>query len=119
MLSISQKKVGLVAILDIFRGAAALWVFIYHIARHFQNIPLFFTFASYDSFGVPMSFVISGFVITASAESILHKKYSPKNLYIKNSNLPTILVRNPGTSANSITNLFYCQTMSFLKKNIK
>ena len=64
--------------MDIARGLAALWVFLFHTKELFaQSSPLIYEFAKYGALGVPMFFVISGYVITYSAESTLSKQSAP------------------------------------------
>lgn len=64
-------------LLDITRGLAALWVFLYHARNLFiESSSLVYDFASIGSLGVPMFFVISGYVITYSAESNLNSNES-------------------------------------------
>jgi len=70
--------------MDIARGLASLWVFLFHTQPLFaQSSPLIYEIAKYGAFGVPMFFVISGYVITYSAESSLSKKSSPKEFLRK------------------------------------
>jgi peptidoglycan/LPS O-acetylase OafA/YrhL len=57
--------------LEVSRGLAALWVFMFHVKYLFEQTPLLHRFCELGSFGVPMFFVISGYVITYSAESSL------------------------------------------------
>jgi peptidoglycan/LPS O-acetylase OafA/YrhL len=64
-------------LLELARGLAALWVFIFHVKEMFISSPLIYSLASFGSLGVPMFFVISGYVITYSAESNLKNKNSP------------------------------------------
>ncbi len=68
----------MVIVLEIARGLAALWVFLFHIKAYFSDSfePLY-QLAYYGYMGVPMFFVISGFVITYSAESTLNAGKSP------------------------------------------
>ena len=50
----------------------------YHIKEYFiQSSEFIYSIASYGHLGVPMFFVISGFVITYSAESTLKKNETP------------------------------------------
>lgn len=68
----------MVVLLEIARGLAALWVFLYHVQDNLRDTSLFlYSIAQYGNLGVPMFFVISGFVITYSAESTLKKQQSP------------------------------------------
>jgi peptidoglycan/LPS O-acetylase OafA/YrhL len=68
----------MVLLLEVARGFAALWVFFYHVKGTFINSSEFiYNIASYGHFGVPMFFVISGFVITYSAESTLKASRTP------------------------------------------
>lgn len=47
-----------------------MWVFLFHVRELFViSFPLLYRFAEYGRLGVPMFFVISGYVITFSAES--------------------------------------------------
>ncbi|WP_157829130.1 acyltransferase family protein [Colwellia sp. 75C3] len=70
--------------MDIVRGLAALWVFFYHSKQIFaQSSPLLYELAKYGHLGVPMFFVISGYVIAYSAESSLSKNASPKDFLKK------------------------------------
>jgi peptidoglycan/LPS O-acetylase OafA/YrhL len=67
-----------VLILEIARGIAALWVFFFHTKAYFINSSEFiYNIATYGHLGVPMFFVISGFVITYSAESTLKANKTP------------------------------------------
>lgn len=64
----------MIYILEIFRGLAALWVFLFHSPHLFQDSSvIIYELSKYGHLGVPMFFVISGFVITYSAESSLSK----------------------------------------------
>jgi peptidoglycan/LPS O-acetylase OafA/YrhL len=68
----------LILLLELARGLAALWVFLFHVKILFEtSSPFIFNLSSYGSLGVPMFFVISGYVITYSAESSLKNKKSP------------------------------------------
>ena len=74
----------MVLLLEIARGIAALWVFFFHVKSYFQeSSELIYSIAEYGHLGVPMFFVISGFVITYSAESSLKSEKSPF-LFLKN-----------------------------------
>jgi peptidoglycan/LPS O-acetylase OafA/YrhL len=67
-----------VLLLEVARGLAALWVFLFHVRPLFEiSSPVVYQLSAYGSLGVPMFFVISGYVITYSAESNLEKKNSP------------------------------------------
>lgn len=66
-------------LLELARGMAALWVFLFHVKPIFEASPLIYALSAYGSLGVPMFFVISGYVITYSAESNLENKKSPFN----------------------------------------
>jgi peptidoglycan/LPS O-acetylase OafA/YrhL len=56
--------------LEISRGLAALWVFMFHIkAMIFKVSPLLGKIAKFGALGVPMFFVISGYCLYASASS--------------------------------------------------
>ena len=60
----------MVLLLDVARGLACLWVFFFHVGNLFDEpAPLIAAIASFGHLGVPMFFVISGYVITYSAES--------------------------------------------------
>lgn len=68
----------MVLLLELARGIAALWVFFFHVKPIFEaSSPLIYALSAYGSLGVPMFFVISGYVITYSAESNLENKKSP------------------------------------------
>lgn len=67
----------MIFLLELARGLAALWVFFYHVKSMFISSPILYSFASFGSLGVPMFFVISGYVITFSAESNLKNHKSP------------------------------------------
>jgi peptidoglycan/LPS O-acetylase OafA/YrhL len=70
-------------ILDIARGIAALSVFLYHEKGALDNsIPILAKIAQFGDLGVPLFFVISGYVITASAEVVIRKKQS-SNSFLK------------------------------------
>ena len=61
-------------LLDIARGAAALLVFLFHIRDALvEPLPVLAAMVSFGSLGVPMFFVISGYVISASAEATLRR----------------------------------------------
>lgn len=62
----------MILLLEIARGMAALWVFLFHAQDLFKESSLLiFYVAQYGALGVPMFFVISGYVITYSAESCI------------------------------------------------
>ena len=67
----------MILLLELARGLAALWVFFFHVRDLFDSSPIIYSLASYGNLGVPMFFVISGYVITFSAESSLKNKKSP------------------------------------------
>ena len=68
----------MVLLLEVARGLAALWVFLFHVKGYFRESSEFlYLISEYGHFGVPMFFVISGFVITYSAESTLKNAQSP------------------------------------------
>lgn len=68
----------MVLLLELARGIAALWVFFFHLKSYFkESSQWIYNIAEYGHFGVPMFFVISGFVITYSAESTLKANKSP------------------------------------------
>lgn len=74
----------MILLLEIARGFAALWVFLYHIKHTFEHtLPFVYQLSSYGTLGVPMFFVISGYVISHSAESSLRKNKSPVT-FLKN-----------------------------------
>jgi len=74
----------LVLLLELARGIAALWVFLAHAKDLFVNSsPFIYHIALYGALGVPMFFVISGYVITFSAESSL-KNNKPPVFFLKN-----------------------------------
>lgn len=61
-------------ILDTARGWAALAVFMFHLNDALaQSLPWLAKLTAYGSLGVPLFFVISGYVITAAAEGSLKK----------------------------------------------
>ena len=59
----------MIVILEIARGLAALWVFMFHFNGLFSEIPVLCDLTKRGGWAVTMFFVISGFVITYSAES--------------------------------------------------
>lgn len=68
----------MILLLELARGLAALWVFFYHVKPLFEtSSPVIYHISSFGSLGVPMFFVISGYVITYSAESSLKNVKSP------------------------------------------
>ncbi|MFT5812722.1 MAG: peptidoglycan/LPS O-acetylase OafA/YrhL [Psychroserpens sp.] len=74
----------MIILLEITRGLAALWVFMFHINGSFKDsIPMLYWFAKHGSLGVPMFFVISGYVITHSAESSVSNNKNP-TIFLKN-----------------------------------
>lgn len=65
-------------LLDLMRGLACLWVFFFHVDNLFvEPAPTLAYIASFGHLGVPMFFVISGYVITYSAESSRKAQRSP------------------------------------------
>lgn len=65
-------------ILDVTRGLAAIWVFLFHIQDQFEaSCHACYLVAQEGHLGVPMFFVISGYVITYSAEATLSRSSSP------------------------------------------
>lgn len=65
-------------ILDIARGIAAMSVFLFHFRDALgQSLPLLAQLAKYGSLGVALFFVVSGYVITASAEGTRKGSSSP------------------------------------------
>lgn len=63
--------------LEISRGLAALWVFMFHIKSViFKVSPLVGKFAKSGYLGVPLFFVISGYCLYASASSTMVKGHS-------------------------------------------
>lgn len=74
----------MVLLLELARGLAALWVFFFHVNSLFESSsPFIYHISAYGSLGVPMFFVISGYVITYSAESSLKNNKSPL-VFLKN-----------------------------------
>lgn len=70
-------------ILDIARGIAALGVFLFHISDGLrESMPAMASIFRFGSLGVPLFFVISGYVISASADAILRKNESA-NAFLK------------------------------------
>lgn len=68
----------MVLLLELARGLAALWVFFFHVNPLFESSsPVIYQLSAYGGLGVPMFFVISGYVITYSAESSLKNYKSP------------------------------------------
>lgn len=63
--------------IEIIRELAALWVFAYHISNHFAHNPFLYETALLGHHGVPIFFVLSGFVIAYSAESTIQNNGSP------------------------------------------
>jgi len=67
-----------VLLLDLARGLACLWVFFFHVGNLFDgSAPTIAYIASFGHLGVPMFFVISGYVITHAAESSQQANRSP------------------------------------------
>lgn len=67
------------ATLDVMRGLAALWVFLFHVrpgAALAEMAPWFARFCSYGELGVAAFFVISGYCLTASARSAMRRDES-------------------------------------------
>lgn len=63
--------------LEIARGIAALAVFLFHISDQLkESMPLLAGIARFGSLGVPLFFVISGYVISASADAAIVKSES-------------------------------------------
>ena len=74
----------MILVLEIARGLASLWVFFYHVKELFLSSSHFiYDVSTYGSLGVPMFFVISGYVITFSAESSLKQNKSAL-IFLKN-----------------------------------
>lgn len=68
----------MVLLLELARGLAALWVFLFHVKGVFElALPGIYQLSAYGSLGVPMFFVISGYVIACSAESCLERNKPP------------------------------------------
>ena len=68
----------MVLLLDLARGLACLWVFFFHLGNLFDEpSPLIARIASFGHLGVPMFFVISGYVITYAAEASRRASKSP------------------------------------------
>ena len=66
-------------LLELARGIAALWVVIFHLQSYFGDATsLTYRMAAYGYLGVPMFFVISGYVITHSAEANRQRGGSPR-----------------------------------------
>jgi peptidoglycan/LPS O-acetylase OafA/YrhL len=70
------------------RGLAALWVFLFHVKDLFTvSSPLLSSLAAHGHLGVPMFFVISGYVIACSADALIEKGKSPlaflKNRFLR------------------------------------
>src|SRR5271169_5946163 len=61
--------------LEIARGLAALWVFLYHM-RFSLDPGLFRQFADCGMLGVPLFFVISGYCMMASSRSTIAKGHT-------------------------------------------
>ena len=73
----------MILLIEITRGMAALWVFLFHVRDMFrESSPAIFQLAGYGSLGVPMFLVISGYVITYSAESCI-KANHPASEFLK------------------------------------
>jgi peptidoglycan/LPS O-acetylase OafA/YrhL len=71
---------AMIYLLEIGRGLAALWVFLFHAKGLFEeSSQLVHAFATHGQLGVPVFFVISGYVITYSAESTLKHGKSPQD----------------------------------------
>ena len=61
-------------LLDMARGIAALLVFLFHVRGGLEaSMPVLADIVRFGSLGVPLFFVISGYVISASAEATLRK----------------------------------------------
>lgn len=74
----------MVLLLDLARGLACLWVFFFHLQNLFEeSSPFIAKVASFGHLGVPMFFVISGYVITYSAEAN-RKAQKPPLIFLKN-----------------------------------
>jgi len=70
----------MVLILEILRGLAALWVFVFHVRDNIfclSESSFIYQFLGLGYLGVPMFFVISGYVITYSAQSHITSNQSP------------------------------------------
>lgn len=68
----------MILLLELARGIAALWVFFFHVKSLFEDSSsVIYYISAYGGLGVPMFFVISGYVITYSAESSLKNEKSP------------------------------------------
>lgn len=81
---LSEGVGDLVLMLEIARGLAALWVFLFHIRDLVtESVPWLSWLVDHGALGVPMFFVISGYVITHSAVSSLKKSTSPV-IFLKN-----------------------------------
>lgn len=74
----------MILLIELARGIAALWVVLFHLAGFFETTsPLIYSLSKHGSLGVPMFFVISGYVITYSAESSIKANKSPI-VFLKN-----------------------------------
>lgn len=74
----------MVLLLELSRGLACLWVVLFHLREFFEHsAPLLYRFAEEGMYGVPIFFVISGYVITYSAESSRKASRSPW-VFLKN-----------------------------------
>lgn len=70
------------ATLDLARGLAALWVFLFHIQGSVTAAsPTWGALAAYGHLGVPMFFVISGYCLYASASNSFHP--GERNAFLK------------------------------------
>lgn len=68
----------MILLLDVARGLACLWVFFFHLRSLFDVAsPSIAKIASFGHLGVPMFFVISGYVITFAAEASRKSDRSP------------------------------------------
>jgi peptidoglycan/LPS O-acetylase OafA/YrhL len=71
-------------LLELARGIAALWVVIFHLRSYFGDpTSVVHLVAEFGYLGVPMFFVISGYVITHSAEANRRRGGSPRE-FLKN-----------------------------------
>jgi peptidoglycan/LPS O-acetylase OafA/YrhL len=72
---ISDKGYAIDTVLECCRGAAAMWVFMFHVAEMFKPISLsLYKFAACGHNGVPLFFAISGYCMFASAETTVSKQ---------------------------------------------
>ena len=86
-------------LLDMARGIAALLVFLFHVRGGLEaSMPVLADIVRFGSLGVPLFFVISGYVISASAEATLRKGESA---YIPHT-APVLTLHGKGRAALSM-----------------